>query len=142
MMDLMQYANMRFDFNVIAQLGEYNVTSNNWTPGLYQKLERSDLDISATGVKFTHQGVSRFEYIAAPIRTESFFFFRMPNLSYTDNVFILPFEPMVWLCFVALILILVFFLTVVVAIEWRLPIDTDDIVICIKLKIFFYIVTF
>lgn len=124
--DLMQYANISFDFSTIDQLGEYNENNGNWTPGLYQKLAQSDLDITATGIAFDQQWVSRFEYIVAPIRTESFFFFRMPNLSYTDNVFILPFDSMVWLCFVALMIILIFFLTVVVAIEWRLSIDSDD----------------
>lgn len=121
----MRFSNMSFDFSVNFQLGEYNWTSKKWTEGLYQKLDRAEIDIAATGIAFKPESVSSFEYLTAPIRTESFFFFRMPNLSFTDNVFILPFESMVWLCFVALIVILIFFLTVVVAIEWRLPINND-----------------
>lgn len=127
--DLKQYANISVDYHLLNELGDYNRSTGNWTTtGLYQALALKEVDITATGISFTDYGVSVFDYIIPPIRSESFFFFRMPNLSYTDNVFILPFESMVWLCFVALIVILVIFLTLVVAIEWRLPMDAKEIV--------------
>lgn len=122
----MQFANATVRYVLTNQFGEYNETIDSWTTGLYKQLVHSEVDIGATGFAFTPQRVSWFQYIAAPIKTESFFFFRMPNLSYTDNVFILPFDTLVWYCFLALIALLILFLTASVCIEWRLPIDDEN----------------
>lgn len=46
------------------------------------------------------------EYLVYPSPPTIKFVFRQPPLSYQNNLFILPFKPIVWLCILGLIVLL------------------------------------
>lgn len=87
------------------------------------ELVRNETDIGASPAFVTIDRVSVIQYIARPTPTGSRFIFRSPKLSYTDNVFLLPFNRMVWFCLVALIIVTTCFLSFAIFIEWTIPLS-------------------
>lgn len=87
------------------------------------ELVDSKADIGATSLYFTGQRVSIIEYITLPSKTSVTFIFRAPQLSYTNNLFLLPFNNMVWLCLVALVLVTGIILTAATYAEWLIPLS-------------------
>lgn len=87
------------------------------------QLVRNEADLGATSLFFTADRVSVIQYIAMPSSTGSTFIFRSPKLSYTNNVFLLPFDDFVWLCLGCLVLITAGSLMIVIVVEWKIPLD-------------------
>lgn len=87
--------------------------------GMVGQLVRNEVELGATPLFMTVDRVSIIQYIASPTPTGSRFIFRSPKLSYTDNVYILPFDEFVWYCLLLLIFITALFLTISILIEWR-----------------------
>lgn len=78
-------------------------------------------DLGASPLFFTSDRISFIQYIAMPSPTSSAFIFRAPKLSYTNNVFLLPFDNLVWLCLIALVLVTAVFMTGAIFAEWMVP---------------------
>lgn len=87
--------------------------------GMVGQLIRNEVELGATPLFMTVDRVSIIQYIASPTPTGSRFIFRSPKLSYTDNVYILPFDEFVWYCLLLLIFVTALFLTISILIEWR-----------------------
>lgn len=87
------------------------------------ELIRNEADIGASPAFVTLDRVPIIEYIARPTPTGSRFMFRSPKLSYTDNIFLLPFDTMVWFCLAIVIFVTAMFLTVATFIEWTFPLS-------------------
>lgn len=90
-------------------------------------LVHQKVDIGASALFFTIDRIHIIDYITMPSATRSKFIFRSPKLSYTDNVFFLPFDNFVWICLIALILVTVIFLSAATIAEWKIPLMKDVI---------------
>lgn len=107
-------------YSVVSTWGYLNKTTGEWD-GMIGELVNNISDIGASPLFFTSDRVSIIQYIAMPSPTTSAFIFRAPKLSYTDNVFLLPFDNLVWLCLMALVLVTAVFMTGAIFAEWKVP---------------------
>lgn len=83
------------------------------------ELVHNDVELGASPLFMTVERVPIIQYIAMPTPTGSRFIFRSPKLSYTDNVYLLPFDSLVWYCLVMLVLITATCLCFAVTLEWK-----------------------
>lgn len=83
------------------------------------QLIRNEAELGASPLFMTTDRVPLIQYIAMPTPTGSRFVFRSPKLSYTDNVFLLPFDNLVWYCLIVLVIVTALFLTCSVTLEWK-----------------------
>lgn len=83
------------------------------------ELARKTADLGASPLFFTSDRVDVIDYIACTSQTRSKFVFRSPKLSYTDNVFLLPFDMQVWASLGGLVVIAAFVLYVASRAEWK-----------------------
>lgn len=84
-------------------------------------------EIGASPLFVTVDRVAIIEYIAMPSPTRSKFVFRKPKLSYTNNVFLLPFNRMLWFSLVGLVCATAFILGLVTLAEWKVPLHNTVI---------------
>lgn len=117
---LVSYVNATVRYSVVSTWGYRNKTTGDWD-GMIGELVNNISDIGASPLFFTSDRVSIIQYIAMPSPTTSEFIFRAPKLSYTDNVFLLPFDNLVWLCLLALVLVTAIFMTGAIFAEWKVP---------------------
>lgn len=83
------------------------------------ELESKSADLGASPLFFTADRVDVIDYIACTSETRSKFVFRSPKLSYTDNVFLLPFDAGVWSSLGAMMIIAAFVLFIATRTEWK-----------------------
>jgi glutamate receptor, ionotropic, invertebrate len=76
-------------------------------------------DLGASPLFFTLDRIDVIEYVACTSQTRSKFVFRSPKLSYTENVFLLPFDKSVWGSLAAMIVIAAFVLYISAHAEWK-----------------------
>lgn len=118
---LISYLNASVTYSIVPSWG-YLDANGEWS-GMIGQLVRNEADLGATSLFFTADRVSVIQYIAMPSSTSSAFIFRSPKLSYTDNVFLLPFDDFVWMCLVCLVLITAACLLITVFVESKIPMD-------------------
>ncbi|XP_055919470.1 glutamate [NMDA] receptor subunit 1-like [Eupeodes corollae] len=100
---LADFINGEIEFKFVKSWGYMNNESK-WS-GMIGDLVDNRSDIGASALFFTADRIKFIEYIAMPTPTRSKFVFRSPKLSYTDNVFLLPFDTRVWHAVIALIVV-------------------------------------
>lgn len=93
------------------------------------QLVRNEVDIGATPLFMTVDRVALIQYIARPSSAGSRFIFRAPKLSYTDNVYLLPFDTFVWICLCGLVIFTASMLAISVFVEWKMQSSHDKEVI-------------
>lgn len=118
---LISYLNASVSYSIVPSWG-YLDDNGEWS-GMIGQLVRNEADLGATSLFFTADRVAVIQYIAMPSSTGSAFIFRSPKLSYTDNIFLLPFDNLVWLCLGCLIVITAASLLIAVILEWKVPLD-------------------
>lgn len=128
---LISYLNASVRYSIVSSWG-YLDSNGSWS-GMIGQLVRNEADLGATSLFFTADRVSVIQYIAMPSSTGSAFIFRSPKLSYTDNVFLLPFDDFVWICLGCLVLITAGCLLITVFVESRLP-SSEAPVVSIEFK--------
>lgn len=114
------YVNATVRYSIVPSWGYQNKETERWD-GMIGELVENVADIGATGLFMTDDRAGTIQYIAMPSPTGSQFIFRAPKLSYTDNVFLLPFDDLVWLCLLALVFVTAMFLTLATFAEWKVP---------------------
>lgn len=122
---LISYLNASVAYSIVPSWG-YLDANGEWS-GMIGELVKNEADLGATSLFFTADRVSVIQYIAMPSSTGSAFIFRSPKLSYTDNVFLLPFDDLVWICLVCLVLITAGCLLITVYVEWKIPLDGPSV---------------
>lgn len=127
---LISYLNASVTYSIVSSWG-YLDANGSWS-GMIGQLVRNEADLGATSLFFTADRVSVIQYIAMPSSTGSAFIFRSPKLSYTDNVFLLPFDDFVWICLGCLVLITAGCLLITVFVESRLPSEASFVSITFK----------
>ena len=83
------------------------------------ELVTKSADLGASPLFFTEDRTEVIDYIACTSQTRSKFVFRSPKLSYTDNVFVLPFDSGVWKSLGAMVIIAALVLYIASRTEWK-----------------------
>ncbi|KAJ0177155.1 hypothetical protein K1T71_007164 [Dendrolimus kikuchii] len=89
---------------------EWGVFKNNSWTGMIGQIVRGEAEIGGTVTFVTQKRIGVIEYITCPSTSTVKFVFREPSLSYQNNLFLLPFNPMVWCCMFAFVVLLIFIL--------------------------------
>lgn len=80
----------------------------------------NEADIGATALFFTPDRVATMEYISRPSSNAALgFVFRSPKLSYTNNLYILPFDRLLWMCLLLLVIVIATCLGGAIFFEWK-----------------------
>lgn len=87
--------------------------------GMVGELVHNEVELGASPLFMTVERVPIIQYIAMPTPTGSRFVFRSPKLSYTDNVYLLPFDSLVWYGVILLVLVTALCLGLAVTMEWK-----------------------
>jgi glutamate receptor, ionotropic, invertebrate len=88
---LVGFLNATVSYSVVPTWGYLNTDTGIWS-GMIGELTENFADLGASPLFFTIDRVPVIEYLAMTSETRSKFIFRSPKLSYTDNVFLLPFD--------------------------------------------------
>lgn len=113
---LMSYLNSSAKYSIVSTWGYKDDKTNEWS-GMVGQLVRQEAELGASPLFMTVDRVPIIQYIVSPTPTGSRFIFRSPKLSYTDNVFLLPFNSFVWYCLIVLVTITALFLIASIYIE-------------------------
>ncbi|XP_055603749.1 ionotropic receptor 75a-like [Uranotaenia lowii] len=122
---LVQYMGAVVNYSVVSTWGYLNTSSGEWS-GMIGELSSRTADLGASPLFFTTDRIAVIEYVAMTSATRSKFIFRSPKLSYTENVFLLPFDDFVWLCIVVIIFLASGLLVITALAEWRFPHSAAD----------------
>ncbi|XP_053663875.1 ionotropic receptor 75a-like [Anopheles marshallii] len=142
---LASYLGAGVNYTRVATWGYYNTTTGMWD-GMIGELVHDVADLGASPLFFTTDRIAVIEYLAMTSETRSKFIFRSPKLSYTENVFVLPFDNVrsvcfdplirglmlcfrlqnVWMCVIAVIVISSVLLLVTLWVEWRIANDEPE----------------
>uniref|UniRef100_A0A182XYX5 Uncharacterized protein n=1 Tax=Anopheles stephensi TaxID=30069 RepID=A0A182XYX5_ANOST len=87
--------------------------------GMVGELQSDLADLGGTSMFFTQDRIKTVDFLSMTTSTRASFVFRAPKLSFTDNVFVLPFDQYVWYCTVSFILLSGLLLLVVLRTERR-----------------------
>ncbi|XP_058123591.1 ionotropic receptor 75a-like [Anopheles ziemanni] len=93
--------------------------------GMIGELQSDLADLGGTAMFFTQDRIHIIDYLSMTTPTRVKFVFRAPKLSFTDNVFVLPFDQPVWYCTISFILLSGVLLAVVLRTEQRYAIGSD-----------------
>ncbi|CAF4834369.1 unnamed protein product [Pieris macdunnoughi] len=74
--------------------------------GMVGDLVQGKAELAGTMIFITKSRLDILEYLVYPSPPTTKFVFRLPPLSYQNNLFLLPFRPKVWLCILGLIILL------------------------------------
>lgn len=116
--EIMQYANVSMKFVDRIKFGHYNQKANTWS-GLMGDIVDGTVEFAGTPFFFKADRVLVYDFLGAVHVPQVHFMFRRPTLSNTNNIFMLPFDALVWTCTILMILMLVVLLNSVVFVEWR-----------------------
>ncbi|XP_052859873.1 ionotropic receptor 75a-like [Anopheles cruzii] len=116
---LATYLGATVSYSQVSTWGYYNATTRLWD-GMIGELVHDTADLGASPLFLTTDRTSVIQYLAMTSATRSKFIFRSPKLSYTENVFLLPFDNDVWACVIAVIACSSVLLLVALWGEWRL----------------------
>lgn len=118
--ELLNFLNAEANYTYVTTWGYYNKSSGNWT-GMIQKLMDNEADIGGTQVFVTASRVSLIHYVYKTSTAKTAFLFQNPRLSFTDNLFLLPFSKVTWVCVFLLIPVFGFGITFIRHFsEWRI----------------------
>lgn len=115
---LMSYLNATAEYSIVSTWGYKDDTTGEWS-GMVGHLVRNEAELGASPLFMTVDRIPIIQYIESPTPTGSRFIFRSPKLSYTDNVFLLPFDSFVWFCLIGLVITTAIFLTISIFVEWK-----------------------
>lgn len=114
----MSFLNASAEYSIVNSWGYKDDKTNEWS-GMVGQLVHHEAELGASPLFMTFDRIHIIQYIASTTKTGSRFIFRPPKLSYTDNVFLLPFDSFVWYCLIVLVIITAAFLIVAIFIEWK-----------------------
>lgn len=83
------------------------------------ELINNKADIGASPLFLTSDRIDVIDYLICTSQTRSKFVFRSPKLSFTENVFVLPFHEDVWICLIISPFIAALFFYFSLFTEWK-----------------------
>ncbi|XP_035786974.1 glutamate receptor 3-like [Anopheles albimanus] len=114
-----QQLNATVRYNVTNSWG-YRNTSSGLYNGMIGELQSGRADLGGCALFFTQDRIPIIDYLSMSTSTRAKFVFRAPKLSFTDNVFALPFDRYVWYCTISFIVLSGVLLAVVLRVEQQL----------------------
>ncbi|XP_021695735.1 uncharacterized protein LOC5563739 [Aedes aegypti] len=87
--------------------------------GMIDELKNDLADLGATALFMTADRIKEIDYLSMTTQSRVKFIFRSPKLSFTDNVFLLPFSASVWICIISFIVISGVLLLIIMKVELR-----------------------
>uniref|UniRef100_A0A182S886 Ionotropic glutamate receptor C-terminal domain-containing protein n=1 Tax=Anopheles maculatus TaxID=74869 RepID=A0A182S886_9DIPT len=105
-------------FSIVDTWGYRDPQSDRYN-GMIGELQSDLADLGGTSMFFTQDRIMAVDFLSMTASTRASFVFRAPKLSFTDNVFVLPFDQYVWYCTVSFILLSGLLLLVVLRTERR-----------------------
>ncbi|XP_049869069.1 uncharacterized protein LOC126368893 [Pectinophora gossypiella] len=81
-------------------------------------LDRNEAELGGSPMFITQERLMVVDYISSPTPTQMTFIFMQPKLSYTSNLFLLPFRSTVWFSLLALVFLMFLALLAVAKWEW------------------------
>lgn len=87
------------------------------------ELVTQQADLGASPLFLTSDRIDVIDYLVCTSQTRSKFVFRSPKLSFTDNVFLLPFDVYVWSCLITLLFVASTVLFIASITEWKAKVD-------------------
>ncbi|XP_037036713.1 ionotropic receptor 75a-like [Bradysia coprophila] len=112
------FLNATLKYSIVSTWGYQNATTGQWN-GMVGELLRDEADIGSTALFFTPKRISLLEYISRSTSAVGGFLFQAPKLSYTSNIYALPFNRLLWICLFALVLVIAGFLCGAVLMELK-----------------------
>lgn len=112
------FLNASFQMSIVDDWGYPNKMTGHW-PGMVGELVRNEADLGVTPLFHAVYRLPHIEFISYTSFTKFYFVFRSPKLSITDNVFLLPFTNLVWICALLLVLIMICSYFAVIMVEWN-----------------------
>lgn len=116
--ETMQYANASFSLIDVRSYGTKNPKTGKWS-GMMGNLSEGLIDVAVAPFLINSQRSEVVQYITAMFQLNAKFIFRRPALSKTNNIFLLPFDDLVWICTILMIGFMVVLMTCVVFVEWK-----------------------
>lgn len=117
------YLNATISYTVVDNWGYQDKETGDWS-GMIGELIRDEADVGATACFFTIERIPFIDYVAMTTKSKSLFVFRSPKLSFTDNIFLLPFTDAVWICVICIIPVIGISLALVSYAEYKLQVET------------------
>nr|NP_001345804.1 ionotropic receptor 75g precursor [Aedes aegypti] len=87
--------------------------------GMIGELQSDLADLGGTALFLTADRIKEIDYLSMTTPTSVKFIFRSPKLSFTDNVFLLPFSATVWVCIISFIVLSGVLLLIIMKVELR-----------------------
>lgn len=100
--ELLNFLNANVNITFDTTYGYFNKTSGTWT-GLIKNLLDNEVDIGGTPIFAIGSRVPLVQYLYRTSFGVQSFLFQNPRLSFTDNLFLLPFSQLTWICVIFLI---------------------------------------
>ncbi|XP_035792212.1 glutamate receptor 3-like [Anopheles albimanus] len=114
-----QQLNATVRYTVTNSWGYRNVSTGLYN-GMIGELQSGRADLGGCALFFTQERIPLIDYLSMSTSTRVKFVFRAPKLSFTDNVFALPFHRYVWYCTISFIVLSGVLLAVVLRVEQQL----------------------
>ncbi|KAL7023741.1 hypothetical protein ACKWTF_012758 [Chironomus riparius] len=115
---VIEWLNASAGYSFVDTWGYKNNKTNEWN-GMIGELINNKADIGASPLFLTSDRIDVIDYLICTSQTRSKFVFRSPKLSFTENVFVLPFHEDVWICLIISPFIAALFLYFSLFTEWK-----------------------
>ncbi|XP_055388086.1 ionotropic receptor 75a-like [Condylostylus longicornis] len=123
---LSDFVNGTLEYKFVNSWGYKDENTSKWS-GMIGDLTENRSDIGASALFYTPDRIKYIDYIAMPTPTRSKFVFRSPKLSFTENVYLLPFDRFVWYSLFGLMAVTSIVLLSVTWIERKIIISDNQI---------------
>ncbi|XP_021695731.1 uncharacterized protein LOC5563741 isoform X2 [Aedes aegypti] len=110
--------NATLKFSYVNSWGYRNPKSGKFS-GMIGELQNDLADLGGTALFLTADRIKEIDYLSMTTPTRAKFIFRSPKLSFTDNVFLLPFSAPVWVCIISFIVLSGVLLLIIMKVELR-----------------------
>lgn len=135
---MVDFLNATVKYSIVNNWGYRDKNTGDWS-GMTGQLVRHEADLGATACFFTIERIPYVDYVAMTTKSKSIFVFRSPKLSFTDNIFLLPFSNAVWLCLIFIIPVVGASLALVTYAEFKLQVKSyvstlfEVVYVCFKI---------
>ncbi|XP_065093017.1 probable glutamate receptor [Ochlerotatus camptorhynchus] len=113
---LAQDLNATLQFRYVNTWGYRDPKTDRFS-GMIGELQSDAADLGGTALFITTDRIKEIDYLSMTTPTRAKFIFRSPNLSVTDNVFLMPFNGSVWLCIISFIILSGILLLIIMKVE-------------------------
>lgn len=118
----MEYLNATAKYIPRSTWGYQNNVTGDWN-GVVSDFIHDVSDFAGSPMFIRPERFPHVDFIGFNTKTDFKFVFRSPKLSITDNVFLLPFDVLVWCSLLGLITVTATCLLVALIAEWKHPLE-------------------